>query len=132
MPRWLPVRSLLSELVAMSTADSGHYPIERREGEIERLHIQSAAMAPESAIMLDRIGVGSGWTCLDLGCGPGGITSLLSERVGRAGRVCGMHATLLFLKQARERAPGNVEFVVGNAYHTELPSGGFDLVHMRF
>ena len=32
--------------------------------------------------MLDRIGVGPGWRCLDIGCGPGGITGLLSERVG--------------------------------------------------
>jgi SAM-dependent methyltransferase len=116
----------------MSTAHSGHYPIERREGEIARLHIQSAAMAQESAIMLDRIGVGSGWSCLDLGCGPGGIIGLLSERVGKSGRVVGLDADPIFLKHAREHASGNVEFVVGNAYHTDLPSGGFDLVHIRF
>ena len=118
--------------LAMSTAHSGHYPIERRRGEIERLHIQGAAMAPESASMLDRIGVASGWTCLDLGCGPGGITGLLSERVGKSGRVVGLDADPIFLEHARERASSNVEFVVGNAYQADLPSGGFDLVHMRF
>jgi hypothetical protein len=29
------------------------YPIERRAGEIERLHVQAAAMAPDCAVMLD-------------------------------------------------------------------------------
>src|SRR5262245_43405093 len=109
-----------------------NYPIERREGEIERLHIQGAAMAPDCAIMLERIGVGPGWACLDLGCGPGGITDLLSARVAPVGRVVGLDAEPIFLDHARGHAATNVEFVVGDAYHTKLPSHAFDLVHMRF
>jgi ubiquinone/menaquinone biosynthesis C-methylase UbiE len=116
----------------MSTAASGHYPLERREGEIERLRIQGEAMAPDSATMLDRIGVGPGWHCLDLGCGPGGITGLMSERVGASGRVIGLDADPVFIEHARKHAPANVEFVVGNAYQSNLPTGSFDLVHMRF
>ena len=68
----------------MDQTTTGHYPIERREGEIERLHIQSAAIAADCEIMLERIGVGEGWACLDLGCGPGGITALLCARVGKS------------------------------------------------
>ena len=71
----------------MSDTFSGRYPIERRAGEIERLHIQSAAFARDAEVMLDQIGVGEAWACLDLGCGPGGITELLSRRVSPAGRV---------------------------------------------
>ncbi len=116
----------------MSAARSGRYPIERRAGEIERLHIQSAAMAPDCAAMLGRIGVAAGWACLDLGCGPGGITALLSEHVGPSGRVVGLDADPVFLDHARQRAQGNVELILGDAYHPDLPSGTFDLVHMRF
>jgi SAM-dependent methyltransferase len=116
----------------MSTAASGHYPLERREGEIERLRIQGEAMAPDSAIMLERIGVGLGWQCLDLGCGPGGITGLMSERVGASGRVVGLDADPVFVEHARRHAPANVEFVIGDAYQSNLPGGSFDLVHMRF
>jgi SAM-dependent methyltransferase len=112
--------------------ETGHYPIEHRAGEIERLHIQAAAIAPYCAIMLERIGVGPGWRCLDLGCGPGGITSLLSTRVGATGRVVGLDADPVFIEHARRQAPANVAFVIDNAYRSELPSGGFDLVHMRF
>src|SRR5436190_17157071 len=104
----------------MNAENSGHYPIERRDGEIERLHIQAAAMAPDCAVMLDRIGVGPGWRCLDLGCGPGGITRLMSERVGASGRVVGLDADPVFIAHARGRAPANVEFATGNAYQSNL------------
>jgi ubiquinone/menaquinone biosynthesis C-methylase UbiE len=111
---------------------SGHYPIETRRGEIERLHVQSAAMAPETKRMLDLIGVKDGWSCLDIGCGPGGITGLLSSRVGPTGHVVGLDMNADFLEHARATAPSNVEFKLGDAYGSGLPAGVFDLVHMRF
>ncbi len=116
----------------MAASGSSHYPIERRDGEIDRLHIQGDAMAPDCAIMLDRIGVGPGWRCLDLGCGPRGITPLLAERVGPSGRVVGLDADPVLLDHARKSAPLPVEFVLGDAYRSGMPSGAFDLVHMRF
>jgi SAM-dependent methyltransferase len=116
----------------MNTTFSGNYPIERRAGEIERLHVQSKAMAPDALAMLDRMGAMQGWTCLDIGCGPGGITDLLSARVGPSGRVIGLDMDKEFLEHARRNAPGNVEFRQGDAYGSELPAGTFDLVHMRF
>jgi SAM-dependent methyltransferase len=116
----------------MSQTFAGHYPLEHRAGEIERLRIQAEGMAPDTRTMLERIGVGSGWRCLDLGCGPGGITKLLSEYVGPAGRVVGLDMDESFLAHARASAPANVEFRRGNAYDCDLPEGSFDLVHMRF
>jgi SAM-dependent methyltransferase len=116
----------------MSDTYSGNYPIESRAGEIERLHIQSRAMAPDANAMLDRFGAMDGWHCLDIGCGPGGITDLLSERVGPRGTVLGLDRDREFLEHARRGAAANVEFRTGDAYNSDLPAGGFDLVHMRF
>jgi SAM-dependent methyltransferase len=116
----------------LSATYSGNYPIENRVGEIERLHVQSEAMAPDTVAMLDRFGPMRGWTCLDIGCGPGGITDLLSVRVGPAGRVIGLDMNAEFLESARKGAPENVEFQLGDAYGSDLPAGTFDLVHMRF
>src|SRR5437763_1093282 len=82
--------------------------------------------------MLDLIGVREGGSCLDLGCGPGGITDPLSRRVGPGGRVLGLDKDAEFLSRARARAPANVEFRQGDAYASDLPDGSFDLVHMRF
>lgn len=116
----------------MSGDFAGQYPIEHRAGEIERLHTQSAAMAPDTERMLDLIGVGRGWNCLDVGCGPGGITNLLSTRVGDSGRVVGLDRNTEFLAHARTRAAANTEFRHGDAYGSDLPAASFDLVHMRF
>jgi SAM-dependent methyltransferase len=116
----------------MNDTHSGNYPIEHRAGEIERLHTQAQAMAPDTLAMLDRFGPMQGWTCLDVGCGPGGITGLLSERAGPTGRVVGLDMDGEFLAHARANAAGNVEFRQGNAYGSDLPAGMFDLVHMRF
>jgi ubiquinone/menaquinone biosynthesis C-methylase UbiE len=111
---------------------SGNYPIQHRVGEIERLGLQSTAMVADTVAMLERFGPMTGWICLDLGCGPGGITDLLSARVGATGRVIGLDMNAQFLDHARENAPDNVEFRLGNAYQSDLPAGAFDLVHMRF
>jgi ubiquinone/menaquinone biosynthesis C-methylase UbiE len=116
----------------MGAGYSGNYPIERRTGEIDRLNIQSKAMASDTSAMLDRFGPMEGWACLDVGCGPGGITDLLGTRVGPAGRVIGLDMDEEFLEYARLSAPSNVEFRRGDAYSSDLPAGSFDLVHMRF
>ena len=124
----------MSEAEPAGTTLSGRYPIDRRAGEIERLWIQADALAPDAAIMLDQIGVKPGWRCLDLGCGPGGITDLMSARAGSTGLVVGLDADPVFLDYARARARGrmNIEFVAGDAYRTGLARGSFDLVHVRF
>jgi ubiquinone/menaquinone biosynthesis C-methylase UbiE len=111
---------------------AGNYPLENRTGEIERLLTQSRAMAPDTVAMLDRFGPMQNWACADIGCGPGGITDLLSARVGSRGRVIGLDMNEAFLAYARWHAPKNVEFRLGDAYQSGLPAGTFDLVHMRF
>jgi len=116
----------------MPDSFSGRYPIEHRAGEIERLHLQSAAFARDVEVMLDLIGVREGWSCADLGCGPGGLTEPLSRRVGTNGRVVGLDKDAEFLEHARARATANVEYRQGDAYASDLPSNSFDLVHMRF
>lgn len=116
----------------MSSPVTGRYPIERRKGEIERLRLQAAALAADTEVMLERIGVAAGWRCLDLGCGPGGIVGLLSKRVGATGRVVGLDADQVFLDYARGDKPSNAEFVQGDAYRTGLEPASFDLVHVRF
>ena len=72
------------------TDPTSRYPIPTSAGETARLRMQADAMAPDTAILLDRIGVGAGWHCLDLACGCGGITDLLAARVGAEGQVLGL------------------------------------------
>jgi SAM-dependent methyltransferase len=92
-------------------------------------------LRPDSAALLDRVGLGPGQSAIDIGCGPSGILELLAERAAPGGRVVGRDADPVHVAMARQfvtdrQLPG-VEIVPADARDTGLPSGSFDLVHAR-
>ena len=112
------------------------YPIKTSEDEFDRLRMQSDLFRDDAESMLERIGVGTGWCCLDLCCGIGGITDLLSRRVGAKGSVTGADMDPSKLAVAREWAAAtdlhNVRFEHADAFASGLAEASFDLVHCRF
>ncbi len=62
----------------------------------------STLLAPQFA---DLAGVGSGQRVIDVGCGPGALTTELVERVG-ASNVAAVDPSESFVAAARERQPG--------------------------
>ena len=73
----------------------------------------------------------SGVSVLDVGCGVGGTTWQLGERVGRDGHVLGVDPSAPFLDGARERGRAeHVSFVLGDAATIELDP--VDAVFSRF
>jgi trans-aconitate methyltransferase len=62
---------------------------ENKKHEICRLMAQANTWEPEAERLFDQIGVRPGWRCIDLGCGPVGVLSPLSQRVGVHGQVIG-------------------------------------------
>ena len=103
--------------------------------ETDRLRRQADELRPDSAQLLDRVGIGPGWSAVDLGCGPRGILELLSERVAPGGRVVGVDADTAHAALAQqlvdERQLPSVDIVVGDARSTGLPADSFDLIHCR-
>jgi ubiquinone/menaquinone biosynthesis C-methylase UbiE len=113
----------------------GAYPLGSSAGESARLQRQADELAPDSAALLDRVGLRPGQSAIDLGCGPRGILDLLADRVSPGGRVVGLDAdpahTAMAAKFAYDRRLSGVEIVTADARHTGLPAGSFDLVHAR-
>ncbi len=111
------------------------YALGADQEEAARLRRQSDELRPEAEALLARIGLRPGGTALDLGCGPSGILGLLSAAVAPGGRVVGLDADPAHVAAATAAAgrsgQGNVEVIRGDARHTGLPSGSFDLVHAR-
>ena len=105
-------------------------------GELERLQLEARTWEAESEVMLDRVGVQSAWSCVDLGCGAMGILGPLSRRVGHSGRVIGIDVQRRQLAAARlylaREGLANVRLRAGDPCQTELPRASFDLVHARF
>ena len=113
-----------------------NYPLASNPDEITRLRIQAESLAGEAAIMFDRIGLRAGMSCLDLGCGAGGVTDLLAARVAPGGRVVGLDVDEFSLAAARAWADGlglrGVTFRRGSIFDNDLASASFDLVHLRY
>ncbi len=116
--------------------DRTDYLLAGGAAELERLQLQARVWEPEAEILLERIGVRAGWSCLDLGCGALGILGPLARRVGPSGRVLGVDLDRKQLQAAREylqRADlGHASVEERDAFRTGLPPDSFDLVHARF
>ena len=130
MPESMTTAPVAAEPPATAVYALGHDPAESA-----RLQRQSDELRPDSAALLDRVGVRPGQAAIDLGCGPSGIIELLADRVSPGGRVVGLDADPAHVAMARElarqRGLGHVEIVAADARRTGLPSGSFDLVHAR-
>ena len=111
------------------------YPLGSSAGESARLQRQADELAPDSAALLDRVGLRPGQSAIDLGCGPRGILDLLAGRVAPGGRVVGLDAdpahTAMAARFVTDRRLIGVEVVTADARRTGLPPGSFDLVHAR-
>jgi len=111
------------------------YALGNSSSESARLQRQADELAPDSAALLDRVGLRPGDKAIDLGCGPRGIIELLSERVSPGGRVVGLDGNPAHVAMASEfvaeRGLGDVEILCADARHTGLQSGSFDLAHAR-
>ena len=54
----------------------------RTSEEYERLRRQSELLESITGSVLNRVGLSTGMSCLDLGCGPGEVMHLMAQRVG--------------------------------------------------
>jgi ubiquinone/menaquinone biosynthesis C-methylase UbiE len=111
------------------------YSLGSSAGESARLQRQAAELAPDSAVLLDRVGLRPGQSAIDLGCGPRGILDLLAGRVSPGGRVVGLDAdpahTAMAAEFVSDRRLSGVQIVTADARRAGLRSGSFDLVHAR-
>jgi SAM-dependent methyltransferase len=77
---------------------------------------------------LDRLGITSGWCCLEVGGGGGSVAALMAERVGATGRVLATDIDTRFLEARRS---DNLEVRQHDITTDPLPDASFDLVHTR-
>jgi SAM-dependent methyltransferase len=110
------------------------YLLGHSAAEVDHLVAQAEVYAPEAEELLDIIGLASGASAIDVGCGVLGILHLLTARVGPGGRVVGLDREPRLLDIARAQADERgitVELVEADATSTGLEAGSFDLVHAR-
>ncbi len=69
----------------------------RTSEEYERLRRQSELLESITGSVLDRVGLSTGMSCLDLGCGPGEVIA--------SGRPAGLWVSMSTLSWAAKRFP---------------------------
>lgn len=106
------------------------------EAEIERLRFQQSVWGPVTERFFDRIGVQSGWRCLDVGAGPGFVSMELRSRVGESGEVTALEPSNLFCswlgREIERRNWSNLNVVNGTSYDMVLPPRYFDMIFARW
>jgi SAM-dependent methyltransferase len=88
----------------------------------------SAAYDPVTFGRLDAVGVGPGWSCLEVGAGNGSVARWLSDRVGTTGRVLAVDLDPRWVEGPQRP---NLEVRRLDLRSDELPETAFDLVHAR-
>lgn len=95
---------------------------------VHRLESLSALYDEATRWHIDRLGVGSGWRCVEVGAGGGSIASYLSGLVGPTGHVL---ATDINIDRMPKTLPANIEARRHDIVTNRLPVRTFDLVHAR-
>jgi ubiquinone/menaquinone biosynthesis C-methylase UbiE len=99
----------------------------------ERMDLLAEEWRSTTCALLDRVGIGVGQRCLDLGCGGAHVTFELARRVGPSGYVLGvdLDRELLDLATAAAAAADlkQVEFREGRV--EDVAASDFDVVYAR-
>jgi SAM-dependent methyltransferase len=98
------------------------------EDELSRLRLIEGKGDPFTTRLLTRLGVSTGWRCLEIGAGAGSIASWLADRVGPDGHVVATDIDPRFL---RDLTAANVEVRRHDITQDDLEAEAFDLVHCR-
>lgn len=87
---------------------AGTYALGHTPREIQRLLVQGHLLNAFTRRMLENAGITAGMKVLDVGCGPGDVSLLTAELVGKTGSVLGVdsNATILQVAQARAQQVG--------------------------
>lgn len=118
----------------MGSGLSNNYVLGNTSDEIERLKIQSSLFEPLTRDSLLKGGIRKGMTCCDVGCGPGEVTRMMGDMVGKSGKVVGFDINENYIKYCKASTKQkNVSYVCDNIITSKnLPAKTFDIVYSRF
>jgi SAM-dependent methyltransferase len=124
-------RTASSGLAATSHRDRASYAFGDVDLAAQRLHLLDRVFAEPSRSLLGVAASGRIGLAVDLGCGPGWSTRLLSETL-RPVRLAGLDNSRSFLEMARAGGPPGTAWFAHDVTSVPFPTGPADLLHARF
>ncbi|MFD7874556.1 methyltransferase domain-containing protein [Streptomyces sp. NPDC059766] len=105
------------------------YLLDNRQSEAaERFDAFAALFDPTTFRHMEKLGIGPGWRCWEVGAGGTSVVSWLARKVGPTGKVV---ATDIDVSRLAAAARPPVEVSVHDVGAQEPPEADFDLVHAR-
>ncbi len=126
---WCARRGAVPQLRLWAVSEAPDYAFPHSAAdESRRLQLLEEHLDPLTKRRIQRLGLGEGARCLEIGGGRGSITRWLAGVVGPTGRVIATDLQLGFLTEID--AP-NVEVLRHDVRTDTFPPGSFDLIHTR-
>lgn len=104
--------------------------------ELERLRFQHSVWSGVTNNFFNRLKIGGGLKCLDVGAGPGFVSMDLRERVGDNGEVTALEPSKMFLDwfqhHSQEIGWTNVKYINATVEGAELPQRHYDFIFARW
>jgi SAM-dependent methyltransferase len=120
----------------MATSTLEGYLLGVNQTELDRLRFQHQVWKSTTDAFLDRLKIQQGWSCLDVGSGPGFVSMDLCERVGESGEVTALDPSDYYLdwlrKETKDRGRKNLKATLGTAETANLPKSHFNLIFVRW
>jgi ubiquinone/menaquinone biosynthesis C-methylase UbiE len=112
------------------------YVLGHSSEEHERLLRSGRMQEPATRRVFHAVGLRPGWTCLDIGCGPGSVMQLMGELTGPSGEVTGIDRDAKAGRKAVERldatGTSRYRFIEADMESIEVIVGApFDLTFAR-
>ncbi len=105
--------------------------------EVKRLAFQAKVWRSMTEGLFDRLGVGPGWKCLEVGPGTGTVLLPLAKRVrGRGGRLDAVERSPRYVEYLRRKTRGaaysHVRLLEGDLLDVPLEKNSYDLIFARW
>lgn len=101
-----------------------------------RLQTQAEEFSESTMESLKKLNIESNMKVIDIGCGTGDVSFMMSQFVGTQGTVIGVDFNQFAVKHCKKKAQSenisNTKFFVADATNLEFDSQTFDLAYSRF
>lgn len=106
------------------------------QSEFDRLEFQHGVWKNITDGFLNKLNLGKGMKCLDVGSGPGFVSMDIRKILGDSGEITALEPSEMYLEYFKEHCRKNkfqnVKFIKGNLEDVDLKKEYYDLIFMRW